>query len=145
MMDNLQKIAERLKYSYERIVYPSAMGDVPIELEKLAKHDEDGNVVGHYSINEMSDALGSLLVPMKFNSSGTLMHIRWSFDKHITADGLTDEAATRKLLEDKGLVDMLKDATAEEIVIGELPDNSYGIFGSFEFKEIPDEVAEDEE
>ena len=133
-------IAKRLKYSHERIVYPAAMGDMPIKLAKMAKTDELGNIIGYYSINELSQLLGSLLVPMPFNQSGSLMWIRWSFDKRVSLDGVTDEQATRDLLLVNGLTDMLAGKEASDIVIGDLLGDEFGIFGTYEFEQIPAEV-----
>ena len=134
-------IKERLKNSYERIVYPTAMGDMPIELAKMAKTDELGNIIGYYSINELSQLLGSLLVPMPFNQSGSLMWIRWSFDKRVSLEGLTDEQATRDLLLANGLTDMLVGKEASDIVIGNLIGDEFGVFGTYEFEQIPAEVV----
>ena len=133
-------ITERLKNSYERIVYPVAMGDMPIELAKMAKTDELGNTIGYYSINELSQLLGDLLKPMPFNRSGSLMWIRWSFDKRITIDGLKDEGSTRDLLLANGLTDMLAGKEASDIVVGDLLGDEFGIFGTYEFEQIPAEV-----
>jgi len=138
----MNELAERLKEGYERIIYPTAMGNMPVELEKMAKHDGEGNLIGSYSINELSQELGKLLVPIPFNKSGTLMSIRWSFDKRITAEGITDEQATRALFKRNSLVDMLDGKEAKDIVIGDLVGNEFGILGSFEFKQIPNEIVE---
>ncbi len=136
-------IKERLKHSYERIVYPATMGDMPIELAKMAKTDELGNIIGYYSINELSQSLGSLLVPMPFNQSGSLMWIRWSFDKRVSLDGVTDEQATRDLLIANGLTDMLVGKEATDIIVGDLVGDEIGIFGTYEFEQIPAEVTND--
>ena len=133
-------ITERLKNSYERIVYPTAMGDMPIELAKMAKTDELGNIIGCYSINELSQLLGDLLDPKEFNQSGSLMWIRWSFDKRVSLDGVTDEQATRDLLLANGLTDMLNGKEATDIAIGDLVGDEFGIFGTYEFEQIPTEV-----
>ena len=136
-------IAKRLKHSHERIVYPVGMGDMPIELAKMAKTDELGNIIGYYSINELSQLLGSLLVPMPFNQAGSLMWIRWSFDKRVSLEGATDEQATRDLLLSNGLTDMLVGKEATDIVIGDLVGDEFGIFGTYEFEQVPYEVIDD--
>ena len=135
------ELAERLKNSYERIVYPVAMGDMPIELEKMAMNDELGAITGYYSINSLAQALGGkVLVPKPFNKEGTLMHVRWSFDKGRLPNRQTDEEATIALLLANGLVDMSDGIEAKDIVIGDLVGNEFGVFGSHEFKQIPKEV-----
>ena len=137
----MTELAERLKNSYERIVYPVAMGDMPIELEKMAIKDELGTITGYYSINSLAQSLGGkALVPKPFNQAGTLMHIRWSFDKGRLLDRQTDEEATIALLIANGLVDMSDGIEAKDIVIGDLVGNEFGVFGSHEFKCIPKEV-----
>ena len=137
----MTELAERLKDSYERIVYPVAMGDMPIELEKMAIKDELGAIIGYYSINSLAQALGGkALVPKPFNQAGTLMHIRWAFDKRRSINGETDEEATRAILVLNGLVDMSDGIEAKDIVIGDLVGNEFGVFGSHEFKCIPKEV-----
>jgi len=139
----MNKIAERLKNGYERIVYPVVMGDTPIELDKMAKYDEDNNLIGYLSINELAQELGNLLVPMRFNNSGTLMHIRWSFDKYEKVKGINDEKVLKQLMKDHNLVDILDSVEAKDVIIGELSDNSFGVFGSYEYKQIPSETIEE--
>ena len=135
------ELAERLKNSYERIVYPVAMGDMPIELEKMAILDESGTITGYYSINSLAQALGGdFLKPIPFNRSGTLMSTRWAFDKGRLPNRQTDEEATVALLIANGLVDMSDGIEAKDIVIGDLVGNEFGVFGSHEFKQIPKEV-----
>jgi hypothetical protein len=130
-MSTIRDLAERLKSGGEYIVYPKAMGDVPVELPKMAKYDEDGEIVGYYSINELSRELGRLLTPLPFTDTGSLMFIRWSFDKKIVND-TSDEEATRKILGDADL----NDITNESFEISELVGDEYGIFGSYEFKQL---------
>jgi len=137
-------LVQRLQDSYERIVYPTAMGDVPIVLEKMAQYDEGGMLVGYYSINALAAELGNLLVPTPFNASGTLMTIRWAFDKQTKAGEVSDEEATRALLKSYGLVDMMENKEASDIVIGDLVGNEFGLFGSYEFRQIPKEIFREE-
>jgi len=143
---SIKTLKRRLKNSYERIVYPSAMGDIPIELEKMAKYDADENIIGYYSINELSRELGGdFLKPMNFNKAKTLKHIRWSFDKEVTDIGVNiDEQATRELLLSKGLVNMRAGVKVKDLDIASMTGYEFGIFGTDEFGDIPTEKIKEE-
>jgi hypothetical protein len=141
MNSDLSEIYNRLLMGYDRIVYPVAMGDMPVELAGMAKTDEQGNIVGYYSINELSSELPSgFFVPVSFNNAGTLFSVRWAFDRSLNVDGVSDEQATKTLMLSKGLVDMLDGVKAEEVIIGNLVGNEFGIFGGYEFTKIPKEI-----
>ena len=135
-MLNLASIKARLTNAYERIVYPKAMGDMPIPLKKMIKYvDKDGNPTAYYSINELSRIFGNFFTPQKFTPDGSLMWVRWSFDKDLIG-GVSDEEATKQLLLSYDLVDLLKDKEAKDIDISTLKGNEFGIFGTYEFKQI---------
>jgi len=134
----LADIAERLKRSYSRVVYPTAMGNMPVELDKFRIVDENNEIIGYYSINELHKLFGKQFKPIEFKQDKSLMSIRWSFDK---ADDHKDEKATRTLLfGTNGLADMVAGKQAKDIVKGDLLGNEAGIFDSDEFSRIPDEI-----
>ena len=133
--ETLSNLAERLHYSYSRIVYPVAMGDMPIQLEKMAIYNEDGNITGYYSINSLAQALGgSTLVPVPFGKKGLFSSVRWSFDK---ANNNADEKSTKSLMLSYGLVDMTATMEAKDINVSALLGNEFGLFDIYEFGQIP--------
>ena len=146
--DTLSDLGKRLKRGYEYIIYPEMMGDMPVALEKMAKRDENGTVIGYYSINELSTALGKDFQPIEYlkdenrtDSNGSklrLMLIHWSFDKGKNADGVTDEQATIDLLLSKGLLNMREGVHfAKDINFTSLSGYEFGIFGSSEIADVP--------
>jgi len=145
---SLKLIAERLKKSYSYIIYPAAMGDMPIELQKMAKYEDENDaelITGYYSINELSIALGDLFTPVPYIMDG-LMLIRWAFDEGVSAEGVDDRTATRDLLLSKGLTDMragIKEA--KDIPYETLVGAEFGIFGSYEIGDVQKYVPVDME
>jgi hypothetical protein len=140
---NLEKIRDRLKRGYDYIIYPSAMGDIPITLKKMEKCDQNGKVIGHYTINELSKLLGDDFNPEPYIMNG-LMMIHWSFDE--TVDPVTlkyERDSTRDLLLSKGLVDMRAGASVvKDIDFQSLNGNEFGIFGSYEILDVPKQRTE---
>ena len=152
----MANLAERLQRGYTYIIYPCKvptgvegetldMGDIPVELEKMAKVDEDGNIIGYYSINELSRELGKAFVPVQILDDRFKL-IHWAFDEGEDADGMTDKKATIELLESKGLVNMragIKEV--KDIDFTSLQGNEFGIFGSYEVTEVPKIIGQREE
>jgi len=145
-MNDLDAIRKRLRRGFHLIIYPTKvpidtegnvvdMGDVPVELHKMAKHDELDRVVGYYGINELNRLLGKDFIPMNiFDDRFKVIH--WGFDEGEDAYGITDKEATSNLLKSKGLIDMREDLKeAYDIDFSGLPPNAFGIFGTYEFEE----------
>ena len=151
----MANLAERLQRGYTYIIYPCKvpvdakgntidMGDIPVELEKMAKYDEDGNIVGYYSINELSAELGKAFTPVQILDDRFKL-IHWAFDEGEDTDGTTDRGATIELLESKGLVNMragIKEV--KDIDFTSLQGNEFGIFGSYEVIEVPKSIVQPE-
>lgn len=129
---NIQTI---LSNSYDYVVIPKSVLEVPVELSKLAKLDENGVVTGHYSIGELSRTLGSLFVPIDIIDE-RFTAFRWSFDRN------REEALVIDYLKALGLVNMREkvgelDKTVGELDYNTLNGNEFGIFSIIEFKQIP--------
>ncbi len=151
----MSNLAERLQRGYTYIIYPCKvpvdakgntidMGDIPIELEKTTKYDEDGNITGYYSINELSAELGKAFVPVQILDDRFKL-IHWAFDEGVNAEGFTDKSATIDLLKSKGLVDMREGIQyPKDIDYTSLVGNEFGIFGSYEILEVPKTIPTEE-
>jgi len=148
----MTNLVNRLKKGYEYIIYPEMMGDISIELLKMAKYDEEENIIVHYSINELSKELGKAFVPIEYLSNPNrvdveghplrFMLIHWSFDKGVTPEGYTDESATVETMKLKGLKDMREGVTfAKDIDYGNLTGYEFGIFGAYEIGDVPKNVS----
>lgn len=129
---NIQTI---LSNSYDYIVAPKAMMDTPIELSKLAKFNENNDIIGYFSINELVQTLGSLFVPIDIIDE-RFIGFRWSFDRN------REEQVTIDYLKTVGLVNMREqvgelDKKVDEIDFTTLNGNEFGIFSLLEFKQIP--------
>lgn len=148
----MSDIAERLKHSYDRIIAPVMMFDVPITLENMAiyKKDKDGNetdeIEGYYSINTLSKALGKQFQPVLWIDERFAM-FRWALDDELNEEGLTAKEAVKKLLEEKGLVNIraLNGNTQEKISLIDwenIPDNGYIICNDYELESVPKVVSQ---
>jgi len=143
-MNDLNEIKKRLTRGYHKIIYPRKvpldtggtldMGDVPVELEKMAIHAESGDITGYYSLNALSDALGKAFEPTAITDDRFAV-VHWGFDEGQNEDGTTDKTATANLLKSHGLVDMREGIKeAKDIDFSNLPPHSFGIFGAYEFE-----------
>jgi hypothetical protein len=139
----LSTLRERIKNGYDYIVYPNAMGDMPITLKKMEKIDATGKVIGHYSINELSTLFGDDFTPVQYINT-KFMLIHWSFDEIIdVTSGVSERQLTKDLLKSKGLVDMrVGYPDAKSIDYGSLKGNEFGFFGAYEMRYVPKYVVQ---
>ena len=134
----MDEIKEFLENGYDRLVIPKMMSVAPIEMAKLVKLDEEGNEVGHYSVDDLHARFGSLFVPTPIVDE-RFIQIRWCFDK----DGT--EAMFSEYLKAKGLADMREGGlSVDAIDFDNLPDNAFGIFSMREIKRVPKIMVSDE-
>jgi hypothetical protein len=126
MIKYTQKIREILVEAYDYIIVPKTVMDSPIELSTMTKVDEDGNDIGYASINELCQAMGSLLAPIEVSE----LHVayRWSYDI-----GLNEHTNFMTYLTSKGLVNMRDEDGNFDLTIP----NGVAMCSRKVFKELP--------
>lgn len=115
-----------IKNGYTKLIIPSAMSSVPIEMPKLLR--EDGT---YYSIDDLHDRFGALYAPVKVTSDHIM--VRWAFDD----DGI-EKAAFLEYMESKGMANHRREGVkADAIQWDALPPNGFVIVAEHELKYVP--------
>lgn len=115
-----------IKNGYTKLVVPSAMVGVPIEMPKLLK--EDGS---YYSINDLHTEFGAFYTPIKVTPDHIM--VRWAFDD----DGI-EKADFLAYMGAKGMVNHRPAGVkADAIDWGALPPNGFVILAEHELEFVP--------
>jgi hypothetical protein len=129
---SLDTIKKGLQDAYTYLVVPKAVLSVPIQMQKMQK--DDGT---YYSIEELSDELGNLFVPVDVIDD-RFVKFRWSIPMNGEERLIIDYMKVQGLvnMRDNGIDDEL-DYTVDEIDFSSLNGNEFGIFSMEEIKQIP--------
>jgi hypothetical protein len=103
MLKHKTKIEEILKDSYNYIIVPKALMDVPVEVStmELIEVDEEGNEIsaGYGCMNDLINELGTLFKPEEISKD--YIAYRWCYNI-----GVNEQDVFKSYLESKGLVNM---------------------------------------
>jgi hypothetical protein len=103
ILKNLHLIADILKDSYNYIIIPKALMNVPVEFStmELVEVDEDGNEtnIGYGCMNDLVNAIGDLFKPEELYNG--YIAYRWCYNI-----GVNEQDVFKNYLESKGLVNM---------------------------------------
>lgn len=126
----MTEIEHRLIKGTDWVVIPKSAMTIPIAMPVFLK--EDGS---HYTLQEVCDAVGSLLVPIAVKGGNHVM-VRFAFKKN------GEEQMFREFIEGLGLINMRVtdskyDMNIEDIDWNSIQPNHYGLFGYSEMPDIP--------
>jgi hypothetical protein len=136
---SLQLIREHLENGFTYLIIPEQAMMLPIEMAKMQKEDEEGNSDGYYSLQELTQVLGKLLVPIKMLDDAHVA-IRWSFDE----DG-DEKTQFIAYMEELGLINIRPvGAKVENMDFSVIPANGFMVCSLREMRYLPKfEVVEE--